>query len=272
MAMARFQHLNQLLLVGILLLPACRQRADDTNKGAQSQQQSEVKQPSASPEVFKYSLEELSQIGGYLPVLDEGRLQVAPPVDWHMASRSKDYVARFLFDQNRRLALPRITVEVAEAEATDPRNLTKENLVAHVEALTSRIDDKLRQAVQESMRPMMLGDVPCVRYVVPKAFRQGDRTLRGEREVLQTIRDGRVYTVSLDVNASMLLEFRADVYAVVATMKFPLAPEPDAPEPDAEGSTEDDTTDAQDSAEGKDATEQKDPAAESSQDGGESAS
>ena len=76
----------------------------------------------------------------------------------------------------------------------------------------------------------MLGDLPCARYVVKKKFSQGERLIQAEREVLQTVRDGRVYTVLLDVHMGTLLKYRGDAYAVAATMKFPLAAEQDESE------------------------------------------
>jgi hypothetical protein len=47
--------------------------------------------------------------------------------------------------------------------------------------------------------------------------------MHAEREVLQTIREGRVYRVTLDAHVTTLAKYRADAYAVMATMQFPQA-------------------------------------------------
>jgi hypothetical protein len=184
-----------------------------------------IEQPVAKPEVARqvlgYRVDELSAIGAYLPELDEGRLQVAPPVDWRLAPRSNDYVARFVFD--RQSLLPMITVRVQEAEQENPGTLTRENVVSYVAALDASIDERLRSSLKEPIEPLMLGDVPCARYVQAKAFRRGERIIKASREVIETIRDGRVYSVELDAHVATLVEYRADAYAVMANMKFPLA-------------------------------------------------
>ena len=215
-------HSRLLFHLIVLVLLGCRQ-PDDTRPV-----DSPPKQPSASEsrKVPGYSVKELSAIGSYLPdLLDEGRLQVAPPIGWHAAPRSKDYVARFRFDRNQ--PLPQITVEAREAGPDEPRNLNEENLPAYVDAMTDGMDEKLLQAMKGKIEPLKLGDLFCARYVVQRKFRSGGRLYAGKREVVQTIRNGRVYSVSLDVYAGMLVRYRADAYAVMATMKFPPAQQKD---------------------------------------------
>lgn len=177
--------------------------------------------PLASDEVISFATEELSEVGGYLPLLDDGRVQVAPPVDWHVSPRSKAYVVRFVFDRRQRFPLPRITVEARDAAANDPHYLDEENLVTFVDSLLGRMDAKVLMAMEGGVDPLVLGSVACARYVVSKKFRLGGRVISAECEVLKTIRGGRVYTVVLDANADTLVDFRADAYAVMANMKFP---------------------------------------------------
>lgn len=188
--------------------------------------------PAASPpaglsaeQVVGYATGELSEIESYLPVLNEGRLKVAPPVDWDVAPRSKEYVVRFVFERDQRIPLPRITVGARDATAEEPNDLDRENLIGFVESLMGRMDEAGLKAMQGQVEPLMLGNRPCVRYVLNKKFRWGDRVLRAKCEVLKTVRDGRIYTIFLDANVNTLVDYRADAYAVMATMKFPLAEE-----------------------------------------------
>ena len=72
--------------------------------------------------------------------------------------------------------------------------------------------------------------------------------LSGEREVLVTLRHGRLYTVTLDVNLGKMESYNADVFAVVAGLRFlqptmsseetPSAKEPDETADDEMGSIE----------------------------------
>ncbi len=215
--MARYHYRAHFLLMIVPFLSGCRREVESPPVASPPK-----KQPTSS-EVLGYTIEQLSSIGGYLPELDEGRLKVAPPVDWHMAPRSRDYVARFVFDRSRRLTLPRITVDACEADEEDPHNLTKESLASYVKSMAGRMDEELLQVLEGEVGLLMLGDVPCARYVLRKKFRLGENLIRADREVLLTIRDGRIYRVLLDVHSGTLREYRADAYAVMATMKYPLA-------------------------------------------------
>lgn len=209
-----------LAVMGMLLLTSCFQAEDSRESAPRS---SAASRSSASKELMGYETEELSPIGNYLPVLDEGRLKAAPPVDWQVASRSQDYVVRFVFDRSRRIPLPRITIGARDATANEPLNLDRENVVAFVEALMGGMDEASLQALDGRVEPLMLGEIPCARYVVDKQFRFGERTLPARGEVLKTIRDGRVYTVLLDANVNTLVDYRADAYAVMANLRFPAA-------------------------------------------------
>jgi hypothetical protein len=181
-----------------------------------------------------YDADQLTALGDYLPDLDEGRVRVAPPVDWLVAPRSKDYLARFLFDRNRRLSLPRITLDVRDGGPDDPRHLQPANLIEYTSSVSARMDENTRQALEGVVEPLQLGDVPCVRYVVHKNFRRDGKLVRADCEVLITICEGRVYTVSLDVFAGSLVDFRADAYAVVAGLRFPIAESADPKSGDPE--------------------------------------
>lgn len=209
-----------LLTMNILVLTSCLKTDEPSESETPGSSASRFPAPE---EVAGYATEELSQIGNYLPVLDGGRFKVAPPVDWEVASRSQDYVVRFVYDRGRRVPLPRITIWARDATANEPLNLDRENLVSFAESLMGRMDEKTLQAMQGRVEPLMLGTIPCARYVVRKKFRFGKRTLPARGEVLKTIRGGRVYTVLLDANINTLVNYRADAYAVVATLQFPLA-------------------------------------------------
>lgn len=245
-----------LAVMGMLLLTSCFQAEDSRESAAPG---SAASRSSASEELMGYGTEELSQIGNYLPVLDEGRLKAAPPVDWQVASRSQDYVVRFLFDRSRHIPLPRITIGARDVTANEPFNLDRENLVAFVETLMGGMNEASLQALDGRVEPLLLGEIPCARYVVGKKFRFGERTLPARGEVLKTIRDGRVYTVLLDANVNTLVDYRADAYAVMANLRFPLAEALEESQAGAgEGGRQE--TSREDGAAGKPVPEKEEPA------------
>ncbi len=212
---------SALILWLLLCTGGCQSKtSDDSQPGTPSPQQPTQDDTS----IGAYERSELSEIGAYLPDLDDGRLRVAPPVDWQPASRSKDYVARFVFDRQSPLPLPLITVTAEDADPDAPRNLTPANVAEYAAAVNTQLDESTRGAITSPVEPLILADIPVARFVQTKTFRPpSGRLLRGEREVLQTIRDGRVYRVVLDANVTTLVRYRADAYAVMASLQFPLA-------------------------------------------------
>ena len=135
-------------------------------------------------------MDELSDLGGYLSDLDEGRLRAAPPVEWYVEPRAKDYVARFVFDRMRQSPLPRITIEARDADFQQPRDVNQANLREFLELFTNSLSEDTRQAVEGDLLMLVLGDVPCVAYKLNKQFRVGNRVYPAEREVLVTLSQG----------------------------------------------------------------------------------
>ena len=187
--------------------------------------------PAETPEIYTYSVNELSALAGYLSDLDEGRLRAAPPVQWCVAPRSKDCVARFVFDPTRQSPLPRITIESRDAGFPQLRDVNRANLHEFLAQFTRTLGDDAQPTVPRDLLVLVLGDVPCLAYTVNKQFRTGSRRFAAERHVVVTLRHGRLYTVSLDVYTGKLDDYRADVWAVVAGLQFPqpAATEPEEP-------------------------------------------
>jgi len=184
-----------------------------------------------SIEVFHYQVSELSALAGYLSDLDDGRLKAAPPIDWFLAPRSDAYVARFVFDRTQNSPLPRITIEAGDAPFDQPSDLTEQNLGEFVEQLNTTLDAGRRQALERTRMDLVLGDVACVAYQVHRELHVGTNSYQVVREVLVTLHDGRLYTVSLDSLPWKLDDYRADAWAVVASLRFLQPPAPSEPPP-----------------------------------------
>lgn len=178
------------------------------------------------PPVYRYSVEQLSPLGVTLEDLDGGRVSLAPPASWHLDSRRNEYLARFLLTRNQAVPLPRITVEVRAADFAQPTEVTLQNLPAFRERIQAALGERTLAALVEPPQDLIVGDVPCVRYLVRRGFSvpRGEggtpQTYAGEREVVQTLAAGRIYSVLLDTYEGKADDFRGDLFAVVASLRF----------------------------------------------------
>ena len=207
------------LLLGLTV--GCQDESTSIQEPARSKPATEAASgPVEVPAYTKADLEELAKLGAYLPPLDDKRIRVAPPLDWRVEPRDRAYVTRFAFDRTRRLPLPRITIEVEEIVLEDFLDVDAENQDEFVKLVNGSLEQKTRDAIIEVVDPIILGTVHCARYAVKKKFQQGGRTFTGNREVIKTLADGRIYTILLDVYPNQLPDYRADAYAVVAGMEF----------------------------------------------------
>lgn len=176
------------------------------------------------PPTKKVSVSKLPPLDDYLPPLDDGKVQIAPPKGWKVMGREKNYLTRFyLSDQ---IGFPRIliTVDASMLEGID--TVTPENVSELASATAASLKER-KAAVLEAPRPMIIGDNALVRYVL-KA-KQRDVAL--EKQMLQTVVNGRLYTVDLQVNAGDIEKHRDAAYAVAAGLKFSSGGAPAEPPP-----------------------------------------
>jgi hypothetical protein len=80
------------------------------------------------------------------------------------------------------------------------------------------MDESLQgnEDVLERPQPMLLGGAPWVRHV--EEARMGNA--KAEKQILQRVVNGKLYTVELQVYSRKILESRDQAYAVAASMKF----------------------------------------------------
>lgn len=193
----------------------------------------EVPPAPAPSEIHAYAVDELPPLAAYLSAdLDAGRLRAAPPSDWFVASRDKQHLAQFVLDRTGQSPLPRIRIDARDAPFQQLRDVTRENLPEFLALFPAALDDATRGATAGRILMLMIGDVPCLRYTQNLEFRVGPRKYAGERGVLVTLRQGRLYTVTLDVYVGKLDVYNGDAFAVMAGLQFlpPTAPGPTAPD------------------------------------------
>lgn len=183
----------------------------------------------------KVDAAKLPKLAGYLD-LRAAKLKAAPPGGWLPKGRHKEYLAAFV--KNRNAVIPSIVLKLAEPIGGDAfKDVTPENVVDFTEAVQATLQDPL-----ESARPMVIGEHAFARHV--KAARIGN--LPAEVQVLNTIRDGKMYSIELRVrDVEDLKKHRDSAYAVAAGLQFdaddkpfdfqpeavPVEPMPDAANP-----------------------------------------
>ncbi len=158
-------------------------------------------------------------LGEYLPPLDGGKIEIAVPDGWKPAPRDSKYVVRF-----SSLAagggLPRIDVIVEENDLGGLTNLSEGNVVEFTAAVAKQLD-AAGTAVIEPPIPMMIGSVPCARYVSHLKLKIGGGTIVVERQTLELLHAGRLYKINLSVDVDKLLESRDAAYAICSAIRFP---------------------------------------------------
>lgn len=164
----------------------------------------------------------LPPVADNLPPLDNGRVEFAPPQGWRVLPRLTGYLANFTAGKTNN-DLPRIRVTVGAPPEGSPTDLTEATADAFAAAVTKGLVAEKKDSVVEPPKPLLLEDRVWSRYV---------RNPRSDGEpiaiqTLQTIYDGRLYTVELIVDAkspdeyaTALVQHRDAAYSVAAHMKF----------------------------------------------------
>jgi hypothetical protein len=168
----------------------------------------------------------------YLPPLDGGRIEIAPPTGWHAMPRDRDYIVRFFKDD--RNSLPRIIIKVEEGPVGGISDATAENIKQVALALGEELAAK-ETALVEPVIPVVIGEMPCARYVSNVKLKLDRNFIVVERQTLVVVRGGRRYSIDVLVLPGRLLQGKDAAYAVCAGLRFPkpsAAPDPtETPQP-----------------------------------------
>ena len=159
----------------------------------------------ALPVVKKHAIAELRfKIGRYGIPQDGGRLDVAAPTGWELATpRKKDYLVGFH---------PRRGLEAGEVPLPDLQVVDETRIVEFVRAVSQSLAGK---KLREPVTPVMVGEQACAAYVEGAQL----KTPGAVRLVVKTVSGGRLYSVHLELPESEFDRFRDAAYAVIASMK-----------------------------------------------------
>lgn len=182
---------------------------------------SEVAAPVAAPSGSAEEIKRIVDGQGYdlstgreLPNLKAGdaKVTISAPKGWVLPTRRQEYVVWFAKELGKEF--PRVLV-TAEPATTGTPDTTE----ANVRELSQQIAASVPNPI-EPPKPLIVGSVPCVRYVSSASSRSG----KLEEQVLKTVRKGQLFTVTLQAIAttggeSPLFQYRDAGYAVLASMK-----------------------------------------------------
>ena len=210
----------------LLLLTGCQSETEQsdssTQKGSKPPEESPAK-PLTLRTVTADSLRLTEVLADAIPV-EPGKLEVSGPVDWGLAPRSSDYIARFYLDRTRRTRLPRIWLTAKTIPEPAIATVTKENVVEYATNVAKQLASESDQELLEPVIPMLIGNRPCARYVRKTRFKFKDgnnvRSIVAERQILVTMVAGREFTVDLHILPGEIKQFRDLAYAVLAGIKF----------------------------------------------------
>lgn len=194
--------------------------------------------------------DQLAELGDPIGPLDEQRIEVAPPKGWHVPPRSNRWIVRFTAPD--RLSYPSILVTAEDYEGIF--NVSKRNVGEFAKQLAARFSRELasegnhdgpatgragRQAVE--VTPIQIGTFIGARYRRRGKAPYGLKEIVVERLVLETVVAGRKYRVELRTREGELTNYRRELFAVAAGIKF-LEPEqkdqPEKPEPEPQPESE----------------------------------
>ena len=146
-------------------------------------------------------------LADYLPPLDDGRVELAPPADWRPLPRSDQYVVRFVKSPAR--PMPRIVVTREEFECEPTESPETAILELRRELL-----DSDRQWTYEP-EPFWMGRRACLVYST-KAVSSGAPV---EIIGVETLLDGRRYRFELQSYPEFQDPSRPALYAAVAGLR-----------------------------------------------------
>lgn len=154
------------------------------------------------------------KIGDYLPPLDGGRLEIAPPKGWNWANPGGGVLVAFKPQDIELNKLPRILLTVADAGLLGMDDVTAENVAAFVSHVSdAAADKKLRAPVQATT---IAGRQFATYQILGK--RRNQVVIQ---HFLATIVEGREYRLQLDAYQADFAKVKSTIEVVASSMKFP---------------------------------------------------
>lgn len=161
--------------------------------------------------------DDLPLLGDYLPPLDGGRIEVAPPLGWAVPPRDSKYLVRFT--QSRQSSYPSLII-VAE-DYGGIFNVSEQNVDTFAEQMDDLLDGSGASAKpSERATPFSAGSFVGVTYRRRGRAPADLKKIIVDRLFLDTVVAGRKYTIELRTRQGTVDQYRPYLLAVAKGIKF----------------------------------------------------
>ena len=163
--------------------------------------------------VLRIDAKSLPKLASPIAPVDEGRLEVAPPADWHVPPRSRRWLARFQADPGSPYPMIFVTVEDSDSVF----HVTRENLDEFAAQVRKELQaDPDTKRLVAGLQPVVIGNFRGTLY--RRWGKSGPRVM--ERWMLETVANGRRYVFELRSREGLADEYLPHLYAVASRAKF----------------------------------------------------
>jgi hypothetical protein len=208
------------LLITCLTLAGCSGAppAPAAKKGEEKKKGGESPAPGGTRVVEADKLPALAEDG--LEGLDEGRLNVKGPAEWHRALRSDKYLAKFTLSEKG----PFPQIIVTKVEAKDEPDLTEDNVATYVEGRQAELVKELKKAsIVQDFRAIKLPNVTGAYHVRKSQI----ENIVVERVIISVVKGGRRYDIETRSLPANIRDYEKFGEAVANGLEFkPAAPAP----------------------------------------------
>jgi len=190
------------LLAGLTLLFGCGGPAREAGPGGSA--------------VRRIAVSKLPGLGEPLPQrLDGGRVTISPPAGWQISPRDSSFLIRFQEDPHQ--SYPTIVVKADDASGPI-QNVTRDTV--HDFARQVAAEFQKGRSQKTVIEPVEVGSFVGIDYERRARARHRHKEIIVERLILETVVDGRRYSIDLRTRDQDLANYRPHVFAVAAGMKF----------------------------------------------------
>lgn len=174
----------------------------------------------AAPSVPDLAQPDMPPLGDYLPPLDDGRLEMAPPKDWTVSPRSVKFVVRFQSDPSA----PYPSVVVTAEDCTQFRVVTEKNIQQYLKFVAAEMEAAGRGG---TVRPGRIGQMVGAVYQRRVKVKDSLGTIL-DRLYFDTVLGGRRYRFQLWANSDIIDLAKPAFLSILNGTKFSVVEEMEA--------------------------------------------
>lgn len=191
-----------------VLLPGCSKPSAEKAESVAATSVPDLAQPDMPP------------LGDYLPPLDDGRLEMAPPKDWAVAPRSTKFVVRFQSDPSA----PYPSVVVTAEDCAQFRDVTEKNIQQYLKFVAAEMEAAGRGG---TVRPGRIGQMVGAVYQRRVKVKDSLGTIL-DQLYFDTVLGGRRYRFQLWANSDIIDLAKPAFLSILNGTKFSAVEEVEA--------------------------------------------